>query len=91
MFSGGGAKSVSPVLQETLGCSGTQVSLGMHDTEIEAARAYDRALIIEKRRAAKTNFPLADYEGEVQEYEALLLQRFGAVVQALHDREDSLI
>ena len=34
-----------------------QVSFGIHETEEEAARQYDRALIVEKGRAAKTNFP----------------------------------
>ena len=45
-----------------------QVSFGNHDTEEEAARQYDRALVIEKGRGAKTNFHLADYENEQEEY-----------------------
>ena len=52
-----------------------QVSFGIHETEEKAARQYDRALIIEKGRAAKTNFPLTDYELEVDQYEAVLLER----------------
>ncbi len=52
-----------------------QVSFGNHDTEEEAARQYDRALVIEKGRGAKTNFPLADYEREVKEYVHLLGER----------------
>lgn len=43
----------------------------MHDDEEQAARMYDRAMILEKGRAAKTNFPLTEYEAEViafQEY-----------------------
>ena len=42
-----------------------QVSFGIHETEEEAARQYDRALIVEKGRAAKTNFPIVLYEEEV--------------------------
>jgi hypothetical protein len=44
------------------------VSFGVFDSEEAAARQYDRALILEKGRAAKTNFPLRDYEGEVAAY-----------------------
>ena len=53
----------------------TQVSFGVHDTEEEAARQYDRALIIEKGERAKTNFPIADYLREVEYYEAILTKR----------------
>lgn len=49
-----------------------QVSLGMHTTEESAARHYDRALIIEKGRAAKTNFPVSDYDAEICEFEAYI-------------------
>lgn len=49
-----------------------QVSFGNHETEEKAARQYDRALIIEKGRAAKTNFPLTDYDQEVADFDALL-------------------
>lgn len=51
------------------------MSFGNHDTEEEAARQYDRALIIEKGRGAKTNFPLADYEQEVAAFSELLQER----------------
>ena len=51
------------------------MSFGIHETEEQAARQYDRALVIEKGRSAKTNFPLGDYEKEVQDYRALLQQR----------------
>ena len=44
------------------------VSFGVFDTEEDAARQYDRALIIEKGRGAKTNFPLVEYEYEALEY-----------------------
>ncbi len=48
------------------------VSFGVFDSEAEAARQYDRALVVEKGRAAKTNFPLRDYEEEAAEYAAAL-------------------
>ena len=51
-----------------------QVSFGLFPTEQEAAAQYDRALVVERGRAAKTNFPLRRYEGEVQLYEAWLLR-----------------
>ncbi len=51
------------------------MSFGVHKTEVEAARQYDRALIIVKGRLAKTNFPVADYDKEVAAYEQLLWQR----------------
>ena len=44
------------------------VSFGVFDTEEDAARQYDRALIIEKGRGAKTNFPLVEYEYEGLQY-----------------------
>jgi hypothetical protein len=47
----------------------------VYNSEEDAARQYDRALIIEKGKEAKTNFPLTDYTREVQEYEAFLLSR----------------
>ncbi|KAK9820637.1 hypothetical protein WJX81_001839 [Elliptochloris bilobata] len=54
------------------------VSFGIWETEEHAARQYDRALIVEKGRAAKTNFPLATYEAEVVQFEALLRERCGS-------------
>ncbi|KAK9862613.1 hypothetical protein WJX84_000435 [Apatococcus fuscideae] len=53
------------------------VSFGIHDTEEKAARQYDRALIIEKGRAAKTNFPVIDYLEEVANYRSYLLEKCG--------------
>lgn len=47
----------------------------MHKTEEEAARQYDRALIIVKGRLAKTNFPVGDYDREIETFEQLLWQR----------------
>ena len=49
----------------------------MHDDEERAARMYDRAMIIEKGRGAKTNHPLSDYDGEVAQYRAYCLQTCG--------------
>ncbi|GAB4817991.1 hypothetical protein N2152v2_005037 [Parachlorella kessleri] len=54
------------------------VSFGIFDLEADAARQYDRALILEKGRSAKTNFPLRDYQREVAEYEAYVLARCGS-------------
>lgn len=47
----------------------------MHEAEESAARQYDRALLIEKGRAAKTNFPLPDYEKEAKEFEDFVIER----------------
>lgn len=44
------------------------MSFGIFDSEDGAARQYDRALIIEKGKAAKTNFPLREYDKEAIEY-----------------------
>ena len=46
---------------------GRTVSLGDHDTEEEAAQAFDRAAINKSGRSAKTNFPMASYEAEITE------------------------
>ena len=48
------------------------MSFGVFESEDEAARQYDRALILEKGRAAKTNFAMRDYEAEAAAYEAHL-------------------
>lgn len=53
-----------------------QVSFGVHEDEESAARQYDRALLIEKGRAAKTNFPLPDYEKEAKEFEDFVIERY---------------
>jgi hypothetical protein len=96
-------------------CMFVQVSFGVFETEEDAARQYDRALILEKGRsgeracgqppvlhthftrnatptatelkctpprpapprppaAAKTNFPLREYEAEVVEFERYLTE-----------------
>ena len=51
------------------------MSFGVHKSEQDAARQYDRALIIVKGRLAKTNFPMTDYEAEVKTFESYLLSR----------------
>ena len=61
-----------------------QVSFGVHKSEAEAARQYDRALIIVKGRLAKTNFPVADYDAEVAAYLAELLARRGVLPWACY-------
>mmetsp|Transcript_32611 Transcript_32611/g.103915 ORF Transcript_32611/g.103915 Transcript_32611/m.103915 type:complete len:275 (-) Transcript_32611:185-1009(-) len=46
---------------------GKTTSLGDHDTEEEAARAFDRAAINKGGRNAVTNFEVAEYQHEVEE------------------------
>lgn len=53
-----------------------QVSFGVHDEEERAARMYDRAIILEKGRAAKTNFPLHDYDQEIADFELFAIGRY---------------
>lgn len=52
-----------------------QVSFGVHDEEERAGRMYDRAIIVERGRSAKTNFPLHDYEQEIADFEAFVEAR----------------
>lgn len=50
-----------------ISAAGKTTSLGDHDTEEEAARAFDRALInIKGGKEAPTNFSLHEYEDEVK-------------------------
>jgi hypothetical protein len=44
------------------------VSFGVYDTEEDAARQYDRALIIQRGRGAKTNFDVSAYDQEVAQF-----------------------
>ncbi len=37
---------------------------------------YDRAIILEKGRAAKTNFPLHDYDQEIADFELFAIERY---------------
>ena len=53
-----------------------QVSFGVHDEEERAARMYDRAIILEKGRTAKTNFPLHDYDQEIADFESFAVERY---------------
>eukprot|EP00884_Botryococcus_braunii_P015256 jgi/Botrbrau1/2413/Bobra.0395s0041.1 len=55
------------------------VSLGIYSTEEEAAHAYDRALIIGKRRQAKTNFPLSVYDEEVNMAILSITSTYGSI------------
>ena len=61
----------------------SQVSFGVHDEEERAARMYDRAIILEKERAAKTNFPLHDYDREIEAFEAFVAARCSSGVWSL--------
>ena len=45
------------------------VSLGYHETEEEAAKQYDRALIIKNGHSAKTNFDISVYDAEVAAFQ----------------------
>lgn len=45
------------------------VSFGAYENEEEAARQYDRALIIQRGKSAKTNFNVFLYQTEIMEYE----------------------
>lgn len=46
---------------------GKTTSLGDHDIEEQAARAFDRASINKSGTAAKTNFPIAEYAAELEQ------------------------
>lgn len=61
-----------------------QVSVGVHETEEEAARQYDRALIVEKGRSAKTNFPMSEYDQEMRRYNEYLTVKYAAFPFLLH-------
>ena len=57
------AQSLNCSLQ--ISASGKTTSLGDHDTEGDAARAFDRAAINKAGAAAKTNFDINDYRDEI--------------------------
>lgn len=65
MLAAGGSHSCDSDLQ--ISASGKTTSLGDHETEADAARAFDRAAINKSGRLAKTNFPISDYEGEIDD------------------------
>jgi len=47
----------------------SHVYLGLYDTEEEAARAHDKALVLTKGRTAITNFNITEYSHELFKYE----------------------
>lgn len=47
---------------------GRHVYLGLYPTEPEAARVYDRALVLLSGPAAATNFPASNYSYEMSLY-----------------------
>lgn len=53
-----------------ISANGKTTSLGDHDTEEEAARAFDRAAINKDGSRARTNFPIDQYETEVDDLQS---------------------
>ena len=45
---------------------------------------YDRAIILEKGRAGKTNFPLHEYDQEAAAFESFVAERCGCQQFTLH-------
>ena len=68
--------AMSSVRSESLLCfmqisaNGKTTSLGDHDTEEEAARAFDRAAINKDGCRARTNFPVDQYETEIDDLQS---------------------
>lgn len=50
-----------------ISANGKTTSLGDHDTEEQAATAFDRAAINKAGRDAKTNFPMDRYTNEIED------------------------
>ncbi|CAK0786830.1 hypothetical protein CVIRNUC_010044 [Coccomyxa viridis] len=48
------------------------VYLGLHTSEVEAARVYDRALVLLTGQTAATNFPVSNYKNQMEAYEQRL-------------------
>ncbi|GAB4820313.1 hypothetical protein N2152v2_007359 [Parachlorella kessleri] len=65
-----------------ISAGGKTLSLGDHETEQEAARAFDRALLHKQGRQAKTNFPLAEYESEMEHLQAMTHQELVALLRS---------
>ncbi|KAK9867046.1 hypothetical protein WJX84_003068 [Apatococcus fuscideae] len=54
-----------------ISAGGKTTSLGDHDTEIEAARAFDRAAINKAGSEAKTNFNMEAYADEIEDLQGM--------------------
>ncbi len=53
-----------------IGLKGSKhVYLGLHTSEVDAAKVYDRALVLLTGAAAATNFPSMQYTAELAEFE----------------------
>lgn len=65
-----------------ISAGGKTLSLGDHDTEQDAARAFDRAVIHKSGLQAKTNFPISDYEDELDQLQALTHQELVALLRS---------
>ena len=61
--------SLPPPLSPTpqISAGGKTTSLGDHETEVAAARAFDRACINKAGADARTNFPLDEYADEMDQ------------------------
>ncbi len=59
------------LLLSQISAGGKTTSLGDHDTEIEAARAFDRAAINKAGASAKTNFSLEAYADEFEDLQGM--------------------
>ncbi len=53
-----------------ISAGGKTTSLGDHDTEEDAARAFDRAAINKAGLSARTNFDVSDYMDEVEDLQS---------------------
>uniref|UniRef100_A0A061S550 AP2/ERF domain-containing protein n=1 Tax=Tetraselmis sp. GSL018 TaxID=582737 RepID=A0A061S550_9CHLO len=65
---------------------GKTMSLGDHNTEQEAARAFDRALIHKDGPCARTNFPIQDYEPEIAYLQGVSMEQLIADLRMMARR-----